>query len=132
MSQVALVTLSVVLSIVLTGCSSNSLGGNPDMTDNDVIACDDYSYLENPYDGTTDTLFDYEAFDYFYYEVDNAFWSADDYDLIDYSDYLKSEIDDVLQAIDNGYKKSEIEAEAEEIERSAEDLMIYCNDYVFN
>lgn len=102
------------------------------MTDNDVIACDDYSYLENPYDGTTDTLFDYEAFDYFYYEVDNAFWSADDYDLIDYSDYLKSEIDDVLQAIDNGYKKSEIEAEAEEIERSAEDLMIYCNDYVFN
>lgn len=97
MSRVALVTFSVFLSILLTGCSSNSLGGNPDMTDNDVIACDDFSYLENPYDGTTDTLFDYEAFDYFYYEVDNAFWSADDYDLIYYSDSLKSEIYDVLQ-----------------------------------
>jgi hypothetical protein len=124
--------LSVVLGLVSTGCSSNSLGGNPNMTDNDVIACDDYSYLENPYDGSTESLFDYEAFDDFYYEVDDAFWSADDYDLIYYSDSLKSEINDVLQALDNGYSKSEIEAEAEEIDWYAQDLLNYCNNNVFN
>jgi hypothetical protein len=108
------------------------MGGNPEMTDNDVIACSDYTYIENPYDGTNDSLFDYQAFDDFYYEVDNTFWSVDDYDLIYYSDSLKSEIDDVLQALDNGYKKREIEAEAEEIDWYAEELSIYCNDYVFN
>jgi len=131
-SPLLLVALSVVLSIVFTGCSSNSMGGNPEMTDNDVIACSDYTYIENPYDGTNDSLFDYQAFDDFYYEVDNTFWSVDDYDLIYYSDSLKSEIDDVLQALDNGYKKREIEAEAEEIDWYAEELSIYCNDYVFN
>lgn len=102
------------------------------MTDNDINACIDLSYISNPYDGSNSTLFDYDAFDSYYYEIDSAFWSADDIELIDLSDSLKYEIDDVLYALANGFTKSDLEAEVEEIDWYSDELNDYCINYVYN
>ena len=102
------------------------------MTDNDINACMDFSYITNPYDGSNSTLFDYDAFDSYYYDIDSAFWSVDDTELIDLADSLKYEVDDVLYALSNGLSKSDIKAEVEELDWYSDELNNYCIDFVYN
>jgi hypothetical protein len=108
------------------------MSGNPRMTDNDINACIELSYITNPYDGSKSSLFDYDAFDSYYSEIDNAFWSADDPELINLADSLRYEIDDVLDALSDELTKSEIQAEVEEIDWYSDELNYYCIDYVYN
>ena len=133
MNQIVMKLGAVTVStLLLMGCSSNSMGGNPRMTDNDINACIELSYITNPYDGSNSSLFDYDAFDSYYSEIDHAFWSADDPELINLADSLRYEIDDVLDALSDDLTKSEIQAEVEEIDWYSDELNYYCIDYVYN
>ncbi|MEY4559083.1 MAG: hypothetical protein RLZ82_98 [Actinomycetota bacterium] len=116
--------LSVFL---LAGCSSNVGGAFSEFSQNDLQACEDFYYTTNPYDGANESLWDYDAFDSYKSDVENAFWYADHEDLIYYSDELANHVGDVLDELDYESSKEDVEYEAEDIDSAVYDLEHACS-----
>lgn len=126
MKKIQIIMLSAGM-LLLSGCSSNAGGVFSEYSNSDLQACEGFAYLSNPYDGSNETLWDYEEFDYFRADVEDAFWSAEHEDLVYYSDELISQVQDVLDELDNGSSKSDVEYEAEDIDGAVSDLESVCS-----
>ena len=120
------VILLTVAVLALSSCSSTQANYAPVPTEADITACDDFEQLQNPYDGSNETLWDVDGYESFQSDVDYALSVADDSDLLGYGDTLRYEVDDVLDYIEQRASKSEVEYEAEDIETTMGEILDYC------
>lgn len=118
--------LAAGLGLLLTSCATSPEVYVPVVTESDIYACDEFEGVQNPYDGTNETLWDIDGYENFQSEVDYALSDADDSDLLDFNDTLYSDAEDVIDLIEQQASKSEVEYEAEDLETVMSEVIDHC------
>lgn len=125
-----LLALAVGISSTLTACASAAPSGDY-ISDYDVLACEEFQNVTNPFDGSNESLWDSDSMQAYEDEIQNVAQYAEESDLIYYFDALASAIEDVLAGQTDGSDKSDVESWMDDVASAEDEVSTQC-DLILN